>query len=55
MLVHSLDGPNGPVNYAPGMVEISTSFYQDLFRKSESTGCTLANGFFSHEENIPDA
>jgi hypothetical protein len=33
MLVHSLDGPDGPITEEADMLDLATSFYKDLFKK----------------------
>jgi mannosylglycoprotein endo-beta-mannosidase len=50
MLVHSLDGPDGPVTDEVAMLHIATNFYKDLFKKEEESRCHLANDFAPHEQ-----
>ena len=33
-LIHSLDGPNGPVTKVDEMLKVASDFYRDLFKKN---------------------
>jgi hypothetical protein len=52
MLVHSLDGPDGPATGEKEMIDLATSYYKDLFKLEESSSCSLADDFFSADEKI---
>jgi hypothetical protein len=52
ILVHSLEGPNGPTSDLGDMLDIATSFYKDLFKKENRDGFSLAEDFFSQDEKV---
>jgi hypothetical protein len=54
MLVHSLDGPDGPITEEAEMLELATSFYKDLFKKEMPSGYRLAEDFYSSNECVTD-
>jgi hypothetical protein len=54
MLVHSLDGPDGPITDEAEMLELATSFYKDLFKKEVHSGYRLAEDFYSSNECVTD-
>ena len=37
-LIHSLDGPNGPVTEVDEMLKVASDFYKDLFKKETLLG-----------------
>lgn len=45
-LIHTLDGPDGPVTSTVEMLDVATSFYKDLFCLEDRTGFTLSPTFF---------
>jgi hypothetical protein len=42
MLVHSLDGPDGPVTWGKGMLDLATTYYKELFNLEEPSRCSLS-------------
>ena len=52
MLVHSLDGPDGPITDEKGMLVFATNFYKDLFGCEAPSGFRLQQDFFSEEERL---
>lgn len=52
MVIHSLDGPSGPVTDNKGMLDIGSDFYKKLFQKEERSGFKLNPNFFSEEEKV---
>jgi hypothetical protein len=55
MLVHSLDGPDGPIKNETNMLDLATSFYKNLFKKDDPSGCRLAYDFFSTAECVTES
>ena len=45
-LIHSLDGPNGPVTEVDEMMKVASDFYKDLFKK-ENPSSSLYKTIFS--------
>ena len=54
-LIHSLDGPNGPVTEVDEMLKVASDFYKDLFKKENPSGFSLQNIFFSASEKVSPA
>ena len=50
--IHSLDGPDGPVNDIKDMLGVAVDFYKDLFKKEHNSGFTLSSDFFFAEELV---
>ena len=51
-LIHSLDGPNGPVTEVDEMLKVASDFYKDLFKKENPYGFSLQNIFFSASKKV---
>ena len=51
-LVHSLQGPDGPVSDQKGMLDIAVDYYKNLFAREERNGFSLADNFFSEDELV---
>ena len=54
-LIHSLDGPNGPVTEVDEMLKVASDFYKDLFKKENPSGFSLQNIFFSASKKVSPA
>jgi hypothetical protein len=55
MLVHSLDGRDGPITDDADMFDLATSFCKNLFKKDDPFLCNLAANFFSTSKCVTDA
>ena len=51
-IVHSLDGPEGPITEEKDMLDFATKFYKNLFKKEEESEVTLQDDFFSANEKV---
>jgi hypothetical protein len=54
MLVHSLDGPDGPITDEAGMLDLATSFYKNPFKKEVPSRYRIADNFFSTDERVSE-
>jgi hypothetical protein len=45
-----LDGPDGPVEYTPGMIKIATNFCKNPFAKEVRPNISTGDHFWDHED-----
>ena len=45
-LIHSLDGPNGPITEVDEMLKLTSDFYKDLFKKEKPFWVLSTKQFF---------